>query len=297
MMSVNLANNHLSKEEGTSISPPRQGLQKGDVVDGKTVTTIYDNGNIRVTDLSGILAIVNAIKDMRALSSANLLGNSIPTEQAQELVKIMRSKENLTTLCGLSREETELEFSGQDLGAGDAVLITNDISNMGALTSLDISNNKLGELLLPEGWTKKHAQSQEEYDAHAQANAWYEHVDGRWQKEDPSMPLGVITLATAIKDMRAITKFDISSNHLWVEGGKVLAAGLKGNQVITELNISSNRLGQEDFYSDYGDDTSGVIAIADAIPDMRAMTSLNLASNDLRIEGAKIVAVVLPKCM
>jgi hypothetical protein len=52
----------------------------------------------------------------------------------------MRSKEDLTTLCGLSREETELDFSGQDLVAGDAVLI----ANMGAMTSLNISNNSLG---------------------------------------------------------------------------------------------------------------------------------------------------------
>jgi hypothetical protein len=46
--------------------------------------------------------------------------------------------------------------------------------------------------------------------------------------------------------------------------------------VITELNISSNSLG---INSDSGRDTSGVIAIADAIPDMGAMTSLNLSSN------------------
>jgi hypothetical protein len=64
-------------------------------------------------------------------------------KQAQELVKIMRAKENLTTLCGLSGEETELDFSGQDLGAGDAVLIANDISDMGALISIDIDNSAI----------------------------------------------------------------------------------------------------------------------------------------------------------
>ena len=73
----------------------------------------------------------------------NLLRNKIPAEQAQELVKAMQAKEKLTTLCGLSRDETELDFSGQNLGAGDAVLIANDISDMGALTSLDISKNDL----------------------------------------------------------------------------------------------------------------------------------------------------------
>jgi hypothetical protein len=42
---------------------------------------------------------------------------------------------------------------------------------------------------------------------------------------------------------------------------------------------------------------SGVIALADAIPDMRAMTSLNLASNGLGAEGAKIVAEAIKVTM
>jgi hypothetical protein len=74
----------------------------------------------------------------------NLLKNSIPAKQAQELVKIMQSKEKLVTLCGLSKEETELDFSGQGLGAGDAMLIANDISDMGAMTSLNLASNDLG---------------------------------------------------------------------------------------------------------------------------------------------------------
>jgi hypothetical protein len=80
---------------------------------------------------------------MGTISSINLLKNKIPVEQAQELVKIMQAKKELVTLCGLSKEETELDFSGQGLDAGDAVLIANDISDMGALTSLDLSSNYL----------------------------------------------------------------------------------------------------------------------------------------------------------
>ena len=37
-------------------------------------------------------------------------------------------------------------------------------------------------------------------------------------------------------------------------------------------------------------DFTGVIALADVIPDMRALTSLNLASNHLHADGAKIIA-------
>jgi hypothetical protein len=43
-------------------------------------------------------------------------------------------------------------------------------------------------------------------------------------------------------------------------------------------------------------DISGAVAIADAISNTRAMTSLNLASNSLGVEGAEIVAAFLPKC-
>jgi Ran GTPase-activating protein (RanGAP) involved in mRNA processing and transport len=76
-----------------------------------------------------------------------------------------------------------------------------------------------------------------------------------------------------------MTKFDISSNDIRAEGGKTLAAGLQGNQVITELNISSNNLG---YNSGDNGDTSGVIAIANAIPDMGALTSLNMSANGLK---------------
>jgi Ran GTPase-activating protein (RanGAP) involved in mRNA processing and transport len=85
---------------------------------------------------------------------------------------------------------------------------------------------------------------------------------------------GVIALANAIPDMRAMTKFDISSNKIYAEGGKALAEGLKGNQVIKELNFSGNDLG---YNSNNVTDTSGIIAIADVIPGMGALVKLGLA--------------------
>jgi hypothetical protein len=40
----------------------------------------------------------------------------------------------------------------------------------------------------------------------------------------------------------------------------------------------------------------GIIALANAIPGMRALASLNLAWSGLGAEGAKIIAAVLPEC-
>jgi Ran GTPase-activating protein (RanGAP) involved in mRNA processing and transport len=113
----------------------------------------------------------------------------------------------------------------------------------------------------------------------------FKHSDGRTQEQVPEGTTypGVIALADVIRNNGAMTKFDISSNVIRAEGGKALAAALKGNQVIMELNISSNMLS-------LNGDTSGVIAIANAIPDMRALTSLNLSGNGLGAEGAEHIA-------
>ena len=78
----------------------------------------------------------------------NILSNDIGAEQANALIKIMESKSNLTTLCGFSGDETELDLSKKGLTAGCAVLVANEIKNNGALTILDISNNNLSGVQL-----------------------------------------------------------------------------------------------------------------------------------------------------
>jgi Ran GTPase-activating protein (RanGAP) involved in mRNA processing and transport len=93
---------------------------------------------------------------------------------------------------------------------------------------------------------------------------------------------GVIAIADAIPDMGALTKFDISNNSLYAAGAKALAAGLKGNHRITKLNLGGNGLGWKGVYQNA--DMSGVIALADAIPDMGALIKLDISSNYI---GAK----------
>jgi hypothetical protein len=119
---------------------------------------------------------------------------------------------------------------------------------------------------------------------------------------------GSAAIADAIKDMEALSVLSLESNRLGPVGGKALAEGLKGNQVITELNIANNSLG----YGDFGSDMSGVIALADAIPDMGAMSTLTFGDeqpvtmttemteanfiSEFNYYEAQIVAAFLPKC-
>jgi hypothetical protein len=95
-----------------------------------------------------ILAAVLGCKTSRdsgVLACANLLGNSIGVEQAQVLLKIKEAKPSLTTLCGLTGDETELDLSGKNLTSGCAVLLAPEIEANGALASLDMDGNYIGD--------------------------------------------------------------------------------------------------------------------------------------------------------
>jgi hypothetical protein len=128
---------------------------------------------------------------------------------------------------------------------------------------LNLADNKLGELVLPEGWQETGYKK-------------WTHSDGSEAAENTGKPAGIIAIANAIPDMGALLVLSLKGNGLRAEGGRALAELLKDNQVVTELNIADN-----DLCLNRGPDMSGIIALADVIPDMRALTSLNVANNKL----------------
>ena len=80
-------------------------------------------------------------------------------------------------------------------------------SNSGTLTSLNVSNNGLGELAVPDGWEYKKG-------GMVSASKWV-HSDGRKQKKKPEEPLGVIALANSIRmSGGAMTSLNIDNNRI-----------------------------------------------------------------------------------
>jgi hypothetical protein len=97
------------------------------------------------------------------------------------------------------------------------ITLADAIKDMGALSVLNLANNQLGGLVLPEGWSEKYT---------ALPEHGYKHTDGREQDLHPGKPEGVIAVANAIRDMRAMTSLNLASNSLRVEGAKIVAAFL-----------------------------------------------------------------------
>ena len=247
-------------------------------VEGDTVTlessmteANFSNKKLGVPGAMIISAWLSSGKDKGAMTSLHVGMNRIPETEMKEIIAMAMRKESIKMLCEVPIKDktlTELNVSGKNLGMEGALVVVEYLRDNGALSVLFVQSNNL------------HADGGKALAKGLKGNTGITELDissnylGVASNYEPDMS-GVIALADAIPDMGAMTKFDISSNEIRAEGGKALAEGLKGNQVITELNFSGNILG---YNSNGGTDTSGIVAIADIIPGMGALTKLDISS-------------------
>jgi Ran GTPase-activating protein (RanGAP) involved in mRNA processing and transport len=241
------------------------------------------------TDMSGVIALADAIPDMRALSIANVMGNKIGKEMLSKLREIMHSKPNLISLCGLADDATEADLSGLGMDADDAIILASELPDKGAMTSLNLANNNLGELVIPitipAGW--------EEGKNKGDDRRIFRKPGGKWAFDGPpKVPLGAIAFANAISDMGALTSLDLANNNI---GHLVLPNPLPDGW---EVHSGGDHYKHKDG-SWGGADTVpgakplGAIAIASAIPDMGALLSANLLGNYISVEQAQELAKIM----
>jgi Ran GTPase-activating protein (RanGAP) involved in mRNA processing and transport len=95
-------------------------------------------------------------------------------------------------------------------------------------------------------------------------------------------------ISKGLADNGALTSLNMSANGLkGAEAGKALGDAIAANTVLKELDISGGL---------WRCDVEFLQSFSVGLRDNGAMTSLNLASNALGVEGAKIIAACLPKC-
>jgi hypothetical protein len=248
----------------------------------------------------GIIALANAIPNMGAISSVNLLNNNIGIDQAKNLVSILKEHPTLNTFCGIKGNETELDMSGKMDGAGDAIMLVAEIVGNGALSKLNLKDNKLataeaGEAL---GEALKGNMVLKELDISGNAlrhayegdTSCFGGADGPGFAKAISKGLSGNGALTSLhvgqnsipeKEMREIMAITARMDSM-----KILCGVPFKDKTITELDVSGKNLGLE-----------GALVATEYLDGNGAMTSLNLGSNNLGVEGAKIIAAILPKCM
>jgi hypothetical protein len=243
---------------------------------------------------------------MRALSVLSLKDNKLGTKEAGKVLGEMLKGNSVLKELDLSKNSVQKSDGGD--APGFAQGISTGLAGNGSLTSLDINNNNLGELVLPDGWTI----DRNGYNKRGKAKWIYKHSDGREQKKQhPGKPEGIIAIADAIPDMGAISSVNVLGNFIGVEQAQELIKILHTTEKLitlcgfigdeTELNLSKKNLGNG----------CGVL-VANEISDMGALTKLMFGdklvvtmttemtevnfSGKLRPYEAQIVAAFLPKC-
>jgi hypothetical protein len=139
---LSLKSNNLHADGGKALA---KGLK------GNTVITQLDISSNALgldsnyhEDMSGVIALADAIPGMRALSVTNVMGNRIGKEQLAKLQEIMRSRRNLVSLCGIADDATEADLSGLGMGADGAAILASELPDKRALSVLSLKRNVLG---------------------------------------------------------------------------------------------------------------------------------------------------------
>jgi Ran GTPase-activating protein (RanGAP) involved in mRNA processing and transport len=142
---LSMKSNSLGVEGGKALA---EGLKGNSVI---TELNIADNNLANYgRDMSGVIILADVIKDMGALSSANLLMSDIGSKQAQALANILKEHATLKSLCGNKGDETELDMGGKGMSAWDAIMLAPEIADNGALSKLDLSRNRIPVVLARE---------------------------------------------------------------------------------------------------------------------------------------------------
>jgi hypothetical protein len=154
--------------------------------------------------------------------------------------------------------------------------IANAIKDMGAMTFLNLANNSLGDLVLPGGWTLDNK-------GYSAPKYWkYKHEDGRVQTgvaPEGSKPEGVVAIANAIPDMGALRSLNLADNNL----GQIVEGLLPDGWKSKDDNDAAPWLRIEDGHEQNEHPNAkpdGIIAIANAIPNMRALMNLHVGKNN-----------------
>jgi Leucine-rich repeat (LRR) protein len=140
-------------------------------------------------------------------------------------------------------------------------------SNNRALTSLNISSNGIGGLVVPSGWKDTYGD-----------NGWsggtrYQHSDGTKQRNSPGKPEGAIAIANAIRDMRALSTLIFGGDRYHKDGKWVTPEPATLEVGMTEANFSKKNLG-----------AAGAIIISAWIShkdNKGALTRLNVSDNSM----------------
>ena len=160
----------------------------------------------------GAIMLTPEIVANGAMTSLNISNNRLVSESSNVDIPTDLKEGALIEHQGKMRPISAAWGSGYRVWIFDGIIAVADaIKNNGALTSLNISNNNIGALVLPEGWKRTGRKE------------WI-HLDGTKAQATPAKPEGAIALAAAIKTNGAMTTLTISGDESYSKPATIEAS-------------------------------------------------------------------------
>ena len=255
-----------------------QGLQSADaILIGSDLKLMAVLTTLRLDDTKigavGAKVIAEALKVSAVLKHCNLLKNNLDIESATMLAKIGTEKGIL--FSGMTRDQTEADFSNQGLQSADAILIGSDLKLMAVLTTLRLDDTKIGAV-----GAKVIAEALKVSAVLKHCNLLKNNLD----IESATMLAKIGTEKGILFSgmTRDQTEADFSNQGLQSADAILIGSDLKLMAVLTTLDLSVNRIGDE-----------GAKAIAEALKVIAVLTSVDLRVNSIGDDGAKAIAEAL----
>jgi hypothetical protein len=185
------------------------------------------------------------------------------------------------------------EDSNENPDMSGVVAIADAIPDMGAMTSLNLADNNIGQLVMSDGW--QFDEDADEYWKKVEGEEFVEKQLPAGEQLAIESPVGAIAIANAIKDMRALTSLHVRRNSIpKKEMREIMAIAMRmdsmqflcevpfKDKTLTELDVSEEDLGME-----------GALVIAEYLDGNGAILSVNLLKNKIGVDQAKALASIL----
>jgi hypothetical protein len=172
------------------------------------------------------MLVASLIPATSVLKSCNLLKNRFDVELAKKLTKI--GAEMGIMLSGMTRDQTEANFSGQSLQPAGPILIASDLQFMAVLTKLELYWNNIGN----DG-AKAIAEALKVNAVLTTLNLGVNNIGVG----------GAKAIAEALKVNAVLTKLELDNNYIGDGGAKAIAEALKVNAVLNKLVLRHNNMG------------------------------------------------------
>ena len=220
-----------------------------------------------------------------SLQALDVCHNSIATEGAEALAKIIQQSTCLETL----------DVSSNKIGVNGALVLAEALHTNSSLHVLKVSDNAIGAegaILLSQGLVHNHTLQELDVSYNeigvngARALAEALHTNNSLQVLNVSDNAigddGAKALTEALHTNNCLQVLNISCNSIGVDGAKALAESLYTNNSLEVLDISFNAIGVD-----------GAKALAEALHASNSLQVLNVSDNAIGDDGAKALAEAL----